>query len=188
MNRREFLGRLINYYAVVATTQEHYGLMVPYNYHTNIVSTIISYTISTTFAPIVALYDSNDVVVWANAVIEKPPYFDYTPDIYNSYYYTTIGGVKCYYLRNKKPAGTTNNYEIKLTKPGIYTSRVIYTGVKLMPEYKDIQFEVKQLEKRKNYGLEDCYSVTINHNFKSDTTNIDGIFYSDIPNRCIIYK
>ena len=188
MNRREFLGSLINYYTVVAVTQEHYGLMIPYNYHTNIVSTTISYTISTNNAPIVAVYDSNDVVVWSNAVIEKPPLFDYIPDYYNSYYYTTIGGVKCYYLKYNTPGETTNNYNMKITKPGIYTSRVIYTGKKLMPEYKDIQFEVKQLEKRKNYGLEKGYSVTINHNFKSDTKNIDGIFYSDIPNSCSIYK
>lgn len=190
MNRREFLGRLINYYTIAATTNEPYGMYVPYNYKSNLVSTTAKWVYGTNSGSIVAIYDSKGTCVFSNAVTTKPPTVHELMGMYiGNYNYTTIGGKNCYYLKwDDGVLPPTYLYYLPVVKPGIYTSKVIYSGAGKTPQTQEIQFEVKQLEKRKNYGLEEGYVVELDHGFEKDSSNPDGIFYYDIPATCVIYR
>lgn len=190
MNRREFLGRLINYYVIAATMHEPYGMYIPYGYKSNLVTTTAKWVYGTNGGSVVAIYDIKGTCVFSNAVTTKPPtIFEFMGILFSNYNYTTIGGKKCYYLKWDNGAFPPKYlYYLPIIKPGIYTSKVIYSGAGKTPQKKEIQFEVKQLTKRRNYGLEEGYVVELDHCFEEDSNNPDGIFYDNIPATCEIYR
>lgn len=182
MNRREFLGRLINYYAIAKITGEHYGLLLPYNYHSEYVSTIVSLPENCANHAI-AIYDDNTGdCVFANCVKDYKNGYTYSSSITGGYNYqlpyttTTNGRVKI-------------NYNIPICKPGNYTSKIIYISPRYLADYTEVSFTIDSnvLESRKNYGKEDSKGIIkIDHGiYYSAYSNKYGTFYGDIPSSCL---
>lgn len=178
-NRRGFLGYLINYYLVATATNEPYGMFIPYMYgirckKTKIIYTDIPYADDNANSVMVGIYDSDDNCIYSTCVINKP-------SVSNYYNYGRVkkDGVSLY--TTKKPYDALPVY---IDKPGIYTSRVIYTREKLAPTTQEIQFEVI-LEDIENGNDERV--VEIDHGIYNDINKTSVEFYCDVPQQSILY-
>lgn len=171
MNRREFLGHLANYYTIAAVTKEPFGLYLPFNRTSNFLNhhigyeyySNISYFRSKHYA-VVGIYDEKDRIVYSNACYSSS---------YSRYTYVKINGVSYYY--------STNFDSVDISRPGKYTSRVIFSGFKSKPLVPVVEFEVKPIEKKSNYGRMRVEPIWLDHAFEDDETNENGILYYDIP-------
>ena len=180
MNRREFLGRLANYYTVAAVTGEPFGLYLPFTRVCNFTNNRVWYNNSYYFSlsggyyAIVGIYDEKDRIVYANGCVRYNPYSSYT--------YVTIGDKTVIY-------STSFAYsQLNISRPGIYTSKVIFSGYKSRPLVPEIQFEVRPVMQKSNYGYISGAGISLDHKFIDDKTNEQGILYRDIPTELQYYK
>lgn len=180
MNRREFLGRLINYYTVAAVTGEPFGLYLPFTRTCNFINNSIWYkggyyfSLSSGYYAIVGIFDEKDRIVYSNGCIGYRPSSSIT--------YVTINGKTVIY-------STSFAYsQLNISRPGIYTSKVIFSGFKSRPLVPEIQFEVRPVIQKSNYGYISGAGISLDHKFEYDKTNEQGILYRDIPTKLEYYK
>lgn len=180
MTIRETLRHLYNFYAILKVTHTPDGLFLPLSYattHKYYNNTINYYSEkyialgsnpssiwNDEYNAVVGIYDAAGNMVWCNATLKSSNGSTIT---------YPVGNLKVY----KYGVST------KIARPGMYYSRVIFSGYNCLPKVQEVPFEVVEI---------DAYNkaIEIDHGFYKDNNNKKGIWYIEnaIPEKIDMIK
>lgn len=179
MNIRDTLKHLYNFYAVLKVTHTPDGLFLPlsyattHKYYNNTIEyykkyiTLGSYPESLwtdEYNTVVGIYDDKNNLVWCNATLKS-----------------------CHGSTITYPVGNLRVYQYgvctKIARPGMYYSRVIFSGYNCLYKVQEVPFEVVEFDDYKK-------ATIIDHGFYKDNSNKNGIWYIEnaIPEKIDMIK